>query len=57
MPWIAGWNDQGLAFDISVHLGAIAALIGYFRGERLLLVRDWARLVRGQGASPNSRLA
>lgn len=28
-----GWADQGLAFDMVVHLGTLMAVIGYFRHE------------------------
>ena len=31
VPVITGWQDQGLAFDIAVHLGTLLAVIGYFR--------------------------
>ena len=30
---IWGWPDQGLAFDVAVHLGTLIAVIGYFRIE------------------------
>ena len=30
---IWGWPDQGLAFDVAVHLGTLVAVIGYFRIE------------------------
>ena len=33
VPHVFGWRDQGLAFDAVVHLGTIAALLGYFRAE------------------------
>ena len=32
-----GWSDQGLAFDIGVHVGSLAAVIGYFRAALLRL--------------------
>ena len=35
---LLGWPDQGLAFDVAVHLGTLLAVLGYFR-------RDLARLV------------
>lgn len=28
---LLGWSDQGLAFDVAVHLGSLAAVIWYFR--------------------------
>lgn len=29
-PWIFGWKDPGLAFDVFLHLGTLLALILYF---------------------------
>lgn len=37
-PWLFGWKDQGLAFDIALHLGTLAAVLLYF-------ARDWAQIV------------
>ena len=28
IPWLLGWNDQGLSFDIALHVGTVAAVIG-----------------------------
>lgn len=33
VPQLAGWRDQGLAFDAAIHLGTLAALLAYFRRE------------------------
>ena len=33
VPHVFGWPDQGLAFDAALHLGTLAALVAYFRGE------------------------
>ena len=33
VPIVFGWPDQGLAFDAVTHLGTLAALLAYFRGE------------------------
>ncbi len=30
---VAGWPDQGLAFDTAVHLGSLVAVLAYFRRE------------------------
>jgi undecaprenyl-diphosphatase len=30
---LSEWPDQGLAFDIAVHLGSLLAVLGYFRRE------------------------
>lgn len=38
-PWIFGWRDHGLAFDVALHVGTLFAIGWYFR-------RDWVALIR-----------
>ncbi len=38
VPVVTGWQDQGLAFDIAVHLGTLLAVVGYFRARVARLV-------------------
>lgn len=33
MPALVGWDDQGLGFDIAVHLGTLTAVVVYFRQD------------------------
>jgi undecaprenyl-diphosphatase len=35
---ILGWPDQGLAFDVAVHVGTLVAVILYFRKEVVALL-------------------
>jgi undecaprenyl-diphosphatase len=37
-PWILGWPDPGLAFDVALHFGTLVAVLWYFRSE-------WAALL------------
>jgi undecaprenyl-diphosphatase len=37
-PWLFGWKDPGLAFDVALHFGSLLAVLWYFRAE-------WARLI------------
>lgn len=37
VPKLFGWSDQGLAFDVVVHLGTLLAVVIYFR-EKLLRI-------------------
>ena len=39
VPWLLGWPEHGLTFDLALHLGTSAALLGYFW-------RDWMTLIR-----------
>lgn len=57
VPVIAGWQDQGLAFDVAVHFGTLAAVLVHFRKDLLAMARGWLRQVGGGDGSPESRLA
>jgi undecaprenyl-diphosphatase len=37
-PWLFGWEDQGLTFDIALHFGTLLAVLVYF-------FRDWLQVV------------
>lgn len=52
-----GWPDQGLAFDVAVHVGSLAAVMLYFRRDIQTLVVDWSGSLIGKGHTDNSRLA
>jgi len=57
VPHFFGWPDQGLAFDVAVHVGTLVAVVLYFRRQLGWMVRDWfASVIRGQH-SKDSRLA
>lgn len=38
VPWLTGWKDQGLTFDIALHFGTLAAVLIYF-------FRDWLQII------------
>ena len=40
---LLGWPDQGLAFDVAVHVGTLAAVLWYFRGDLHTLAVAWGR--------------
>ncbi len=43
------WPDQGLTFDVAVHLGSLAAVIFYFRRDIASIVTAWLlHLFRGR---------
>jgi undecaprenyl-diphosphatase len=33
IPWLFGWDDPGLAFDVALHLGSLLALLVYYWRE------------------------
>lgn len=45
IPWLLGWNDGGLFFDVALHAGTLAAVILYF-------FRDWIQII-GEGFGLN----
>lgn len=47
VPELLGWPDQGLGFDIAVHLGTLVAVIAYFRRE----LRAMAAALRKPGTA------
>lgn len=57
MPHLFGWPDQGLAFDVAVHIGTLSAVIFYFRHDIWLMTRDWSTSIITRQPTSNSRLA
>lgn len=45
---LLGWTDQGLAFDVAVHVGSLAAVVIYFRDEVINLTKGWFSSVAGK---------
>ncbi|WP_111497497.1 MULTISPECIES: undecaprenyl-diphosphate phosphatase [Marinobacter] len=54
---ILGWSDQGLAFDVAVHVGTLVAVVWYFRAEVVRLTRSWVGDTLQRRTSEDSRLA
>lgn len=49
-PWVFGWQPAGLAFDVSLHIGTLLALLWYFRAEWLRLIGGALTLLRTRRA-------
>src|SRR5579859_4760071 len=45
VPWLFGWSDPGLTFDVALHAGTLVAILLYF-------FRDWVQII-GQGLGLN----
>lgn len=55
--YLSDWVDQGLAFDTSVHLGSLAAVLWYFRKDiREMITGVWHHVLHRQ-TSEQSQLA
>ena len=48
-PWVFGWPAPGLAFDVALHVGTLAAVAWYFRAEWIALARASVRVVMRGG--------
>ncbi|WP_149981389.1 undecaprenyl-diphosphate phosphatase [Pseudoalteromonas rhizosphaerae] len=53
---ILGWQDQGLAFDVAVHVGTLIAVIIYFRKEVVEILAAWFKSFGAQGTTDDSKL-
>lgn len=54
---VLGWPDQGLAFDVAVHLGTLTAVVIYFRREISETVVGGVKTLGGDFSDPSGKLA
>ena len=54
---VLGWQDQGLAFDVAVHVGSLAAVLIYFRKDVHQLFFAWLNAIFKGSITPESKLA
>ncbi len=57
MPRLLGWPDQGLAYDVAVHVGTLAAVVTYFRHDISRLLLAWLESCARRQVSDDARLA
>jgi len=57
MPRLLGWPDQGLAFDVAVHVGTLTAVVAYFRHDITRLLLAWLQSCVQRRLSGDARLA
>jgi undecaprenyl-diphosphatase len=57
VPIITNWEDQGLAFDIAIHVGTLAAVVAYFRQDLKMMTIEWGRSLLTRRLTPPARLA
>ncbi len=48
VPKLLGWPDQGLIFDVAVHLGTLLAVLAYFRREVVDIAVSWLGSLSGR---------
>lgn len=54
---ILGWEDQGLTFDVAVHIGSLLAVIIYFRQEIGAMLVAWLQSLFKGKHTDDSKLA
>src|SRR5689334_15309773 len=55
-PWLFGWEDPGLAFDVALHFGTLLAVLWYFRMEWIALIKAAFGILRtGRIETPEKR--
>ncbi len=57
LPHLTGYEDQGLAIDVAVHVGTLFAVILYFWTDVRLALGGLPRLATGRADTPGARLA
>lgn len=57
VPRLLGWEDQGLAFDVAVHVGTLLAVVIYFRHDLGIIVAAWLRSLYHQEEDPHAVIA
>jgi undecaprenyl-diphosphatase len=56
VPLLTPWADQGILFDIALHVGTLFAVMGYFWRESFQLLGGTGRLFCGQVSHPQTQL-
>ena len=54
-PWLFGWSDPGLSFDVALHVGTLIAVLWYFRAEWVKLTQSAIALVRTRRADTEEK--
>ncbi|WP_271271363.1 undecaprenyl-diphosphate phosphatase [Aliamphritea hakodatensis] len=54
---LLNWEDQGLAFDVGVHIGSLAAVMFYFRKDIWSMLKAWLVTCTGRSAGADGKLA
>ena len=58
VPWLFGWPAPSMAFDTVLHLGTLAAILGFFWRDYVSLLRAAGDSIRRRSLDvPQSRLA
>lgn len=54
---LLGWPDQGLAFDVAVHLGTLISVMIYFRGQLKAMMLGCCSAIQARKLNEDAKLA
>ncbi|MDN2664045.1 undecaprenyl-diphosphate phosphatase [Psychromonas sp. 14N.309.X.WAT.B.A12] len=54
---LLGWQDQGLAFDLVLNIGTLAAVVLYFHKDLRNMSLAWCNSIKHKQTTPDSKLA
>lgn len=58
VPWMFGWKDPGLTFDVALHIGTLLAVVIYFRDDLRHMAIAWLKSFKARDkADPYQNLA
>ncbi len=57
LPVLVGWEDQGLAFDVAVHVGTLTAVVAFYHKDLAKIISAWSQSVIGKGLTEDAKLA
>ena len=57
VPVLTDWPDQGLAFDVALHLGSLSAVLIYFRQDIINMLQSWTRSLHTRQLDADAKLA
>jgi undecaprenyl-diphosphatase len=57
LPWFFSWTDQGLPFNVALHMGSLLAIIYYFWRDWVLIIKEFVQSVfsRSFEGRPNGK--
>ncbi|GLQ31190.1 undecaprenyl-diphosphate phosphatase [Litoribrevibacter albus] len=53
---LLGWQDQGLTFDVAVHVGTLLAVLIYFRKDVFKIAMAWFGSFVGKGVTTEAKM-
>lgn len=57
LPKLLNWEDQGLAFDVAVHVGTLTAVVAFYAKDLVKIIKAWCFSIIGKEISDDAKLA